>query len=196
MFERIHQLFRYTRISSGVMWCVWSSFANLSISRHISSLRPTSIIPITFVIVNFLWSQMVGMIFVRKTIHLATKIFGSTHFNHILAELLITDGPVVNTQEELLLAFLLERVRGEVLFDPLASFRNGARGVALFCSSWESRGGRECTWQISCSPPFRLARSVRTCSRRCRRPSTTDILCTVLWVPHRVVRTIRCFQLL
>ena len=25
---------------------------------------------------------------------------------------------------------------------------------------------------------------------------TTDILCTVLWVPHRVVHTIRCFQLL
>ena len=34
VFERINQLLRYTLISSRVMWCVWSSFANLSISRH------------------------------------------------------------------------------------------------------------------------------------------------------------------
>ena len=27
-------------------------------------------------------------------------------------------------------------------------------------------------------------------------PSMTNILCTVLWVQHRVVHTIRCFQLL
>ena len=80
VFERIHQLFRYTRISSGVMWCVWSSFANLSISRHISSLQ--------------------------------------TNVKHVLAELLIADEPVVNTQEISLLAFLLERVRGEVLVIP------------------------------------------------------------------------------
>ena len=40
-----------------------------------------------------------------------------THVNHILAELLITDEPVVNTQEMSLLAFLLERVRDEVLAD-------------------------------------------------------------------------------
>ena len=80
--------------------------------------------------------------------------------------------------------------------DPPAPSRNGARGVALsWCSNWESRGDRECTWWISCSPPFHLARSARTWSRWCRRPSTTDILCTVLWVPHRVVRTIRCSQL-
>ena len=35
--------------------------------------------------------------------------------NHILAELLITDEPVLNTQEISLLAFLLERIRDEVL---------------------------------------------------------------------------------
>ena len=42
VFERIHQLFLHARISSRVMWCVWSSSANLSISRHISSVRPVS----------------------------------------------------------------------------------------------------------------------------------------------------------
>ena len=38
-FERIHQLLRYTLSSSSVAMCVWSSFANLSISRVTSSVR-------------------------------------------------------------------------------------------------------------------------------------------------------------
>ena len=79
MFERSHQLLRYTLISSAVMWCVWSSFANLSISRQSSSERPTS------------------NIFLRN---------------------FIADEPVVDTQEAPLLAFLLERVRDEVLVIP------------------------------------------------------------------------------
>ena len=74
---------------------MWFSFANLSISRYISSLRP--------------------------------------NVNHVLAELFITDEPVVNTQEIYLLAFLVERIRGEVLTrDPPASSRNGARGEPPF----------------------------------------------------------------
>ena len=78
-FERIHQLSRYTRISSGVLWCVWSSSANLSISRH---------------------------------------FFTATQVDHVFAESLIADEPVVNTQEIFLLAFLLERTRDEVLVIP------------------------------------------------------------------------------
>ena len=62
------------------MWCVWSSFANLSISRHI--------------------------------------FFSATNVKHILAELLGADEPVVDTQEVLLLAFLLERIRDVVLVVP------------------------------------------------------------------------------
>ena len=79
VFERIHQFFLYTQISYGVMWCVWSSSANLSISRHISSVRPMS---------------------------------------NVLAELLVSDEQVVDTQVELLLAFLLERIRDVVLVNP------------------------------------------------------------------------------
>ena len=70
---------------------------------------------ITFVIVNFLWSHMVGMIFVRKIIHLATKIFGSTNFNHSTAELFISYKSVMDTLEVLLFALLLELV-GDVVF--------------------------------------------------------------------------------
>ena len=94
--------------------------------------------PITFVIVNFLWSQMVGMMFVRKIIQLATKIFGSTNFNHIPAEFVISYKSIVDTFVVLLFALLLE-LMGNVVFPCLlASSRNGAREVVLsLCSSQE-----------------------------------------------------------
>ena len=61
------------------MWCVWSSQANLSISRH---------------------------------------FFSATDVKHVLAELLVSDEPVLDTQVELLLAFFLERIRDVVLVIP------------------------------------------------------------------------------
>ena len=53
--------------------------------------------PITFVIVKFLWSQMVCMIFVRKSIPLSTSISGSTNFNYIPAEFVISYKSIVDT---------------------------------------------------------------------------------------------------
>ena len=58
---------------------------------------------------------MVGVIFVRKIIHLATKIFGSTNFNHIPAEFVISHESIVDTLEVLLFALLLE-LMGDVVF--------------------------------------------------------------------------------
>ena len=58
---------------------------------------------------------MVGVVFVRKVIHLATNFFCSTVVNHVLAELFVSDEPVVDTQEVPLLALLLERTRDVVL---------------------------------------------------------------------------------
>ena len=58
---------------------------------------------------------MVGVILVRKIIHLATNFSGSTHFNHVLAELFVSYELVVDTQEVLLAAHLLERM-GDVVF--------------------------------------------------------------------------------
>ena len=55
------------------------------------------------------------VLFVRQFVHLATHLLSATGVKHVLAELLVTDEPVVNTQEELLLAFLLERIRDVVL---------------------------------------------------------------------------------
>ena len=48
----------------------------------------------------------------------------------------------------------------------------------------------------SCSLSYHLVKSDHTCSRRCRRPSAPSMLRIVLWVQHRVVRTVQCFQLL
>ena len=59
------------------------------------------------------------VIFVRQFVNLTTYFFTATQFNHVLAESFITDEPVVNTQEISLLAFLLERIRDEVLVIPL-----------------------------------------------------------------------------
>ena len=67
---------------------------------------------------NFLFSDAVRVVFVRQFVHLTTYFFIAANVNHVLAELLITDEPVVITKEVPLLAFLLERVRGEVLVIP------------------------------------------------------------------------------
>ena len=88
-----------------------------------------------------------SMIFVGKIIHLATKIFGSTNFNHSTAELFISYKSVMDTLEELLFALLLERCSISCL---LASSRNGARAVALsLYSGQEWKRDPWCTGQIS-----------------------------------------------
>ena len=58
---------------------------------------------------------MVRVVFVRQFVHLTTHFFSATDVKHVLAELLVSDEPVVNTQEMSLLAFLLERIRDVVL---------------------------------------------------------------------------------
>ena len=75
--------------------------------------------PIVSIHSNFIWSDVVRVVFIRQFVHLTTYFFTATQFNHVLAESLITDKPVVNTQEIILLAFLLERIRDEVLVIPL-----------------------------------------------------------------------------
>ena len=61
---------------------------------------------------------MVRLVFVRQFVHLTTYFLRATGVKHVLAELLVSDEPVVDTQVELFLAFLLERVRDVVLVIP------------------------------------------------------------------------------
>ena len=88
--------------------------------------------PIATVYIEFFFSDFVRVVFFRQFVHLTTYLFIATDVKHILSDLLIADDPVVDTQEVLLLAFLLERISRCSTRDPLASSRNGARGVALF----------------------------------------------------------------
>ena len=74
--------------------------------------------PVVSIDSNFLFRDTVRVVFVRQFVHLTTYFFIAANVNHVLAELLITDEPVVNTQEISLLAFLLERIRGGVLVIP------------------------------------------------------------------------------
>ena len=67
--------------------------------------------PVVSIHTNFFCSDVVRVVFVRQFVHLTTCFFTAAQFNHVLAELLITDELVVNTEEMSLLAFLLERIR-------------------------------------------------------------------------------------
>ena len=58
------------------------------------------------------------MVFVRQFAYLSTHFFRATGVKHVLAEILVSDESVVDTQVEQLLAFLLERVRDVVLVIP------------------------------------------------------------------------------
>ena len=48
------------------------------------------------------------VVFVRQVVHLAANFFGSTVVNHVLTELFVSYESVVDTQEVLLFALLLE----------------------------------------------------------------------------------------
>ena len=58
------------------------------------------------------------MVFVRQFVHLATHFLSAIGVKHVLAELLVSYEPVVDTQVDLLFAFLLERIRDVVLAVP------------------------------------------------------------------------------
>ena len=140
--------------------------------------------------------QMVGMISVRKIIHLSTSIFVSIIFNHSFAELFISYESVMDTLEELLLALLLQLV-GNITF-PISPLVTISMSVRSSFSSWRSRELKEdpsCTWWMSDFLLGLYARSARTCKRQYQCPSMINILCTALWVPSRAIRTIRCSQL-
>ena len=61
---------------------------------------------------------MVRVVFVRQFVHLRTYFFSASDVKHVLAELFVSDEPVVDTQVKLLLAFLLERIGDVVLVIP------------------------------------------------------------------------------
>ena len=89
---------------------------------------------------------MVCMIFVRKIIHLATKIFGSTNSNHIPAEFFIAYKSIVDTLIVLLCALLLE-LMGDVVFlvSRFLTVSVSVRSSFLYDVVRNGKGGPSCT---------------------------------------------------
>ena len=153
--------------------------------------------PIVSIDSNFLFSDAVRVVFVRQFGHLTTYFFIAANVKHVLAELFVADESVVNTQEVLLLACRLERVRDEVLVVPWllpVTVPVGSPFLDVVIKNREEIHGVLDKFLVLLRSRFE--RSARTCNRRCRRSSMIDILCTVLWVQQREVRTVQCFQLL
>ena len=65
-------------------------------------------LPVVSIDSNFIWSDVVRVILVRQFVHLTNHFCSATQFNHDLSESCITDESMVNIQEILFLAFLLE----------------------------------------------------------------------------------------
>ena len=152
--------------------------------------------PIGSVPSNFFWSQVVRMVFVRQFVHLATHFLRATSVKHVLAEFLVPNEPVVDTQVELILAFLLERVRDVVLVIPwLLSVTVPVGSPFLYVvvgNREEIHGVLDKFLVLLCSVSQEMpARAVDDANV----PSMISIPCTVLWVPYRVTHTIRCSQL-
>ena len=87
--------------------------------------------PIATIYIDFFFSIVVCVIFVRQFVHLTNYFFSATHFDHGLSESCITDETIVNAQEFSFLTFLFELIRDEVLVIPFLPSRSGDRGVDL-----------------------------------------------------------------
>ena len=133
---------------------------------------------------------MVGMIFVRKIIHLATKIFGSTNFNHIPAKFVISYKSIVDTLVVLLFALLLE-LMGDVVFlvSWLLPVTVPVRSPFLYIVV---RNGKEVHRVLDEFLIFLYSFTQEVPACQC--PSMINILCTAFWVPSLVIHIIRCPQ--
>ena len=101
----------------------------------------------------------------------------------------------MNTQEISLLAFLLERIRDEVLVTPwLLPITVPVGSPFLYIVIRNREEDPWCIGQIFYSPSVSVAQEV---SARAIDDAHVPvfIFCTVLWVPYRVVHTIRRSQL-
>ena len=84
-------------------------------SHSIGTLLVRTEPPVTLVERVVLWGQMVGMVFIRKSVPFSAKFFVSTICNHSIAECFISYESIMDALEELLLALLLQLV-GRMVF--------------------------------------------------------------------------------
>ena len=137
-----------------------------------------------------------GVVFVRNSVHFKDYyFFRATQLNHRLSEPRVTDKSIVNVFVLFLSTPLLELFCRVVFFAtfflPVPVTVWPALPDVKVRNREEIQHGRRCT---SCFLLYHLARSVHTCSRRCQRPNTLDMLCIVLLAPHRLSRIVQCSQ--
>ena len=75
--------------------------------------------PIATVELNFFPAGSVGVVLIRKLVHLDNNLFSATDFNHCLSEGLVADEPVADAVVFLLTAFLCKLIRRMVFFASL-----------------------------------------------------------------------------
>ena len=148
---------------------------------------------------NFFWSDVERVVFVRQFVHLTSHdiFFHAIDVKHILAELFVADESVVGTQEELILAILLERIRDEVLVIswllPVTVSVVSSFPFIVIRNREEIHGVLDKFLVLLRSVSQEVpARAVDDASQR---PSTRGILCIVLLAQYRVPRIVQCFQL-
>ena len=79
--------------------------------------------PIATIHVDFLFCGNVGVVFVRKSVHLEDYFFRATQFEHGFSEPCITDKSIVNILVLFLSTLLLELICSVVFFSNLLSSR-------------------------------------------------------------------------
>ena len=133
------------------------------------------------------------MIFVRKIICLATKIFGSTKFNHIPAEFVISCESIVDTLVVLPFTLLLELMDNVVfLVSWLLPVTVPVSSSLLYIAV---KNGKE-VHRVLDEFLILLCSICKKCPHvQWTMPYWVNILCTAFWVPCRVIRTDRCSQM-
>ena len=152
--------------------------------------------PIAMINVEFFFCGSVGVVFVRKSVHLEDYFFSTIQFQHGFSEPCITKKSIVNIQVSSFPALLLELICSMVFLKTFFLPVPVTVWLALPDVKVLDREDPARTENTSCSLSYHLVRSDRTCSRRCQRPNTTGMLCIVLLAPHLVSRIVQCFQLL
>ena len=151
--------------------------------------------PIATIYINFFYCGNMSVVFVCKSVHLKDDFFRATQLDHRLSEPRVKDKSIMNVFVAFLSTPLLKlfcRVEFFATFFLPVPVTVWPALPDIKSSGWIRDPTRtRCT---SCFLLYHLARSVRTCSRRCQRPNTSGMLCIVLLAPRRLSRIVQCSQ--
>ena len=150
--------------------------------------------PIATIHVDFFFCGNVGVVFFRKSVHLANHFFSATQFDRGLSEPCVTNKSIVNVLVFSFYALLLELICSVIFFitffPPVSVTVWSALPDVKVRDREEIKNGLDVLLVVCCH----LARSARTCSRRCQCPNTPGMLCIVLLAQHRLSRIVQYYQ--